>query len=220
MKKFINKHSKFLLIIPVIIMTIILVVSMWIFDQDMNQTYNRVKNLKETQVKVLTAQVDHVMQITGEEITKNEIDMISTTVSELNRMQGVYCYLYDKDCKRLSEYSGLERDIEIARDLRNQLETGNYKIIESHGSYGYVSVKSNITNEEFEMYWQGIPSHADAKDCEYFIILAVSKSVVEGNEAVIACKGMIAILTILLTLSLYDSIYFRIDNNHKKDEDK
>lgn len=206
MKKQLEKVQKILLIVPIIIMIVILGISMYLFDKDKTQTYERVRGLKEAQVQMVTSEVDHVIAYSEGELTREEIDMVSTVVTELNKEQGVYCYLYNKDCELLSEHSGTADDMKISNDIKKQLESGNYSVIESHYSYGWVEVKLNETGEYTTVYWQGIPSNPNRTECDFFIILAVSENNVEGNDAITSFKVMISILTIALTFSLYGNI--------------
>lgn len=137
MKKFFDKtiYKKWVLVIPLIIMVFVFILTNMLFERDKQQTYERVKNLKETQVQVLTAQIDHVVSLYNEEeLSEQEVDIMTTAVGELNKMEGVYCYLYAED-EMISGMTGTDTDNYIGNQLIQNIESKDFKALKINGTY-------------------------------------------------------------------------------------
>ncbi len=200
MKKIILK------IVPLLITGIILFSSAYMFNLNKNQTYERVRLLKESQVQVIATQMDTIAAITKEPLDTDPVnrEMMIHSVESINEQSGVYCYLFNKDCELLSNFSKQQKR-EIGEKIIKALKEQSPNILSSHGFCGYITIK--LSEQDMLIYWQGIPSGLRS-ECEYFVILAVNKQEVQTNEAIISCKIMIGILTIMLCGSFYLNSYY------------
>ncbi len=208
MKKIILK------IVPLLITGIILFSSAYMFNLNKNQTYERVRLLKESQVQVIATQMDTIAAITKEPLNSDPVnrDMIIHSVESINEQSGVYCYLFNKDCELLSNFSKQQKH-EVGEQIIKALKEQTPNVLVNHGFHGYITI--DMPDQDMVVYWQGIPSGLRS-ECEYFIILAVNKQEVQTNEAIISCKIMIGMLTIMLCASLYCNIH-HISNNKQKE---
>lgn len=199
MKKIILK------IVPLIITGIILYSSAYLFNINRNQTYERVRLLKESQVQVIATQMDTIVARTKESLDSDPVneEMMIHSVESINEQSGVYCYLFNKDCELLSNFSKQQKR-EIGEQIINALREQTPNVLSNYGFHGYITI--DLQNQDMLIYWQGIPSGLRS-ECEYFVILAVNKQEVQTNEAIISCKIMIGILTIMLCGSLYLNSY-------------
>lgn len=195
--------KKILRFVPILIMGAILIISAWLFANNKEQTYERVRNLKESQVQIIANQFD--MRTEDQAITKYETEILRKSVENINEQSGVYCYLFDKDCNLISGFSKQQKHT-TGEALIKALKENEVNVVFTHEYHGYVDVKTE--KGSFRVYWQGVPS-GRRDNCEYFIILAVSKDEVQENEAIVSCKVMIATLTILLGISLYGNLYVK-----------
>lgn len=205
---------KVLKVVPILIMGIILVISSWVFANNKKQTYERVRNLKESQVQIIANQFD--IRTEDDHLSKYEAEVLRKSVENINEQEGVYCYLFDKDCNLLSNFSRQHKHT-TGEALIKALKENELSIVFTHEYHGYLDVRTE-TKEIFRVYWQGVPS-GRRDNCEYFIILAVSEKEVQENEAIATCKVMIAVLTIVLGVSLYGNLYVK-PFCEEKDESK
>ena len=199
MKKIILK------IIPLLITGIILFSSASLFNMNRDQTYERVRLLKESQVQVIATQMDTIVARTKEPLDSDPVneEMMIHSVESINEQSGVYCYLFNKDCELLSNFSKQQKR-ETGEQIINALREQTPNVLSNYGFHGYITI--NLQNQDMLVYWQGIPSGLRS-ECEYFVILAVNKQEVQTNEAIISCKIMIGILTIMLCGSFYLNSY-------------
>lgn len=211
MKKGNKVFKKLLLVIPIIVLIAVYVISSYLFNKDRKQTYERVKGLRENQVQVLAQEMTIATSIAGETLEESEVAMLSKAVSEINKQVGVYCYLYDDECNRISGHTGGEDARINWKEIITNLESNNYKILTNEADHGYVKTTIS-TGEEFTIYWQGVPTGDDRDNCQYFIILGVSELEIQPNEAIETCKIFIGLLTIILCISLFCNI---TDENKK-----
>lgn len=203
MKKLLNT---FLNMVPIIIIGIILLLSSYLFEVNKEQTYERVKNLKESQVQIIAEQVDTRVQLTNQDFSEgqNNQEVLKRCIEAINEQAGVYCYLFTKDCELISDFSTQQKH-EIGEALIASLKEGStIKVVLDHGYHGYIT--TDVNGKEFEVYWQGLPT-TNRANCEYFIILSVNKDEVQQNEAISSCKIFIGVLSILLGISMYNNIY-------------
>lgn len=189
------------------------------FDVNKKETYERIRNLKETQVQVLATQVDAIKRITEKSFSEDadNVYALKQMVENINEQQGVYCYLFDDDCNLLSDFSNQHR-YTTGEKLIEALKEDNLKKIVTYEYHGYVEVIPS-SGENMLVYWQGVPSGL-RNECEYFIILSVSEREIQDNEAINLCKIMIGILTIMLGISLYGNLYVRpfLEDEMKEDD--
>ena len=212
MKKLLNTFIK---IVPIIFIGIVLLSSAYLFEQNKNQTYERIKNLKESQIQIIAEQVDTRVQLTGQDfsVEKNNQEVLKRCVESINEQSGVYCYLFTKDCELISDFSKQQKH-EIGEAFIASLRDGStIKVVLDHGYHGCVTTEVN--GKEFEVYWQGLPT-TSRDNCEYFIILSVNRDEIQQNEAISSCKIFIGGLSILLGISMYYNIY--IDPIVKKEK--
>lgn len=200
MKKIILK------IIPLLITGVILFSSAYLFNINRDQTYERVRLLKESQVQVIATQMDTIVARTKEPLDSDPVneEMMIHSVESINEQSGVYCYLFNKDCELLSNFSKQQKR-ETGEQIINALREQTPNVLSNYGFHGYITI--NLQNQDMLVYWQGIPSGLRS-ECEYFVILAVNKQEVQTNEAIISCKIMIGILTIMLCGSFYLNSYY------------
>lgn len=204
MKKFLKVFLKFF---PILLVGIILLISSYIFSLNRHQTYERVRDIKESQVQIIANQVDLGTKL-DPNYTHDEdnIKLIKKSVGSINEQAGVYCYLFDKDCNLISGFSKTQKHV-TGESLIKSLKENNIEILLIEEYHGYITANTDI-GEKFTIYWQGLPSgNRDA--CDFFIILAVSKNEVQENEAINSCKIMIGILSIVLGVSLYANLYMK-----------
>ena len=208
-----------IIIVPILIMGIILITSLLIFNMNKEQTYERIRNLKEVQVQVVASQVDSIIRTTNTPFSEDMDNVygLQKMIENINEQAGVYCYLFDKDCNLMTGYSKQQKHV-VGEEIVKELKEGNLSIFSSNEYNGYITTKIN-TGEKFLIYWQGVPS-GSRPNCEYFIILAVSKEEVQENEAINSCKIMIGVLTIFLTLSIYGNLYINPIFNEEDEEKK
>lgn len=194
-------------IIPIILIGIILCTSAYMFNINQQQTYERVRMLKESQVQVIATQMDTIVSKTKEDLSNDPIneEMIIHSVESINEQAGVYCYLFNKDCELLSNFSQQQKH-ETGEQFIQALKEQEPNVLLNYGFHGYITINLN-KQKNVMVYWQGIPSGIRA-DCEYFIVLMVNQQEVQTNEAITSCKIMIGILTILLCISIYHNLYF------------
>lgn len=216
-----KEKFRFLLnILPLLLIGVILFLSAAMFNLNKQQTYERVKTLKESQVRIIANQVDSRIRLTGEGLDKESAEILKNLVEDINEQEGVYCYLFDKECNLISNFSRQHKH-ETGEALIDALKTAdsdhNLKILFTHEYYGYIEVSTN-NQQDFEVYWQGLPSGARS-ECEYFIILSVSENEIQENEAIKSCKIMIALLTMGLGISLYSNLYVPALFNEKSKKD-
>lgn len=193
--------------VPIIIVGIILVISSYMFDLNKKQTCERVRNLKESQIKVLANQVDLGTSMDPDYLQhEDNIKLLKKSIESINEQAGVYCYLFDKDCNLVSNFSKTQKHI-TGEAIMDSLMNNNIDILITEEYQGYISTTAS-NNEKFLIYWHGLPSgNRDA--CDYFIILTVSENEIQENEAISSCKVMISILTISLCISLYANLYMK-----------
>lgn len=194
----------FLKILPVLVIGIILIISSWIFATNKQQTYERVRTLKEGQVQIIATQFD--LRTEKDHLSEYEADILRQSVENINEQSGVYCYLFDKDCNLISNFSKQHKHT-TGEALIKALKENEASVIFTHEYHGYIDVETE-NNKKFRVYWQGVPS-GRRDNCEYFIILSISEDEVQENEAIISCKVMIAVLTIVLGISLYGNLYVK-----------
>ena len=208
MKKIILK------IVPLLITGIILFSSAYMFNLNKNQTYERVRLLKESQVQVIATQMDTLVAKTGEPLDSDPInrEMIIHSVESINEQAGVYCYLFNRECELLSNFSKQQKH-EVGEKIISTLKEQTPNVLVNHGFHGYITIE--LPDQDMLIYWQGIPSGLRS-ECEYFIILAVNKQEVQTNEAIISCKVMIGILSMMLCISMYYNSY-HISNDKQKE---
>lgn len=203
MNKLLNVFIK---IVPMIFIGVILISSAYLFEINKEQTYERVRSLKESQVQIIAEQVDTRVQLTGEDFSegKNNQEVLKKCIEAINEQSGVYCYLFTKECELISDFSKQQKH-EIGEALIDSLKDGStIKVVLDHGHHGYIT--TDVNGKEFEVYWQGLPT-TSRDNCEYFIILSVNKDEVQQNEAISSCKIFIGALSILLGISMYYNIY-------------
>lgn len=216
MKKFLKIFLRFF---PVLLMGVILIVSSYMFHLNRKQTYERVRNLKESQVQIISSQVDLGTKL-DPNYTRNEdnIKLIKKSIENINEQVGVYCYLFSKDCQLISDFSKTQKHV-TGEAIIQALKENNIEILLTEEYHGYISTTPS-TGEKFLIYWQGLPS-GNRDSCDFFIVLAVSENEIQENEAISSCKIMISILTILLGISLYGNLYikpyFVDEGNNTKD---
>lgn len=213
MKKLFNIFLKFF---PILIMGSILFISAFMFNANRIQTYERIRNLKESQVQIIANQVDLGTSLDPQFTSDpDNVKIVQKAVESINEQAGVYCYLFDRDCNLISNFSKTQKHT-TGEAIMKELKGDNLKILSSHEYHGYISVKTE-KGEEFLIYWQGVPS-GDRNNCDFFIILTVAENEIQENEAINSCKAMIGILTILLGISLYANLYVKpcfTDENKK-----
>lgn len=204
MKKFLKVFLKFF---PILLVGIILLISSYIFSLNRHQTYERVRDIKESQVQIIANQVDLGTKLdpnyTHEE---DNVKLIKKSVESINEQAGVYCYLFDKDCNLISGFSKTQKHI-TGESIIKSLKENNIEILLTEEYHGYITADTDI-GEKFTIYWQGLPS-GNREACDFFIILAVSENEVQENEAINSCKTMIGILTIVLGISLYANLFMK-----------
>lgn len=204
MKKFLKVFLKFF---PILLVGIILLVSSYIFSLNRHQTYERVRDIKESQVQIIANQVDLGTKL-DPNYTHDEdnIKLIKKSVESINEQAGVYCYLFDKDCNLISGFSKTQKHV-TGESIIKSLKENDIEILLTEEYHGYITANTDI-GEKFTIYWQGLPSGSrDA--CDFFIILAVSENEVQENEAINSCKIMIGILAMVLGVSLYANLYMK-----------
>lgn len=192
---------KILNILPIIIMGTILCISVWMFNMNKNQTYERVRKLKEAQVQIVANEFD--MRSDMAIISEKEAEVLRRSVESINEQPGVYCYLFDKDCNLISNFSKSHKHTTGEKLIKALREDKITKVF-THEYHGYIDVA--VDSIKYRVYWQGVPS-GTRNGCDYFMILSVAKDEVQENEAIGSCKVMIAILTITLGISLYGNLY-------------
>lgn len=204
MKKFLKMFLKFF---PVLLMGVILLISSYVFSLNKQQTYERIRSIKESQVQIIANQIDLGTKLDPNYTHKEDnIKLLKKSVESINEQAGVYCYLFDKDCNLMSGFSKTHKHI-TGESLIKSLKENNIEILLTEEYHGYILTKTE-TGERFTIYWQGLPSgNRDA--CDFFIILAVSENEVQENEAIDSCKIMIGILTIGLGISLYANLFMK-----------
>lgn len=199
-------------ILPILLIGIILFYSAYLFDKNKEQTYNRVKNLKEAQVQIIAEQIDASRRLTNQPMNDDTKKILKELVENVNEQKGVYCYLFDKQCNLISSFSKQQKHV-TGEALIDSLRSDNITVTFTHEYHGYIEVPVN--GKTFEVYWQGLPS-GSREDCEYFIMLTVAKEEIQVNEAINSCKVMIGLLTIALGASLYANLYMEPYYNKRK----
>lgn len=204
MKKFLNIFLKFF---PILLMGVILLISSYVFSMNRQQTYERVRSIKESQVQIIANQVDLGTKL-DPNYTHDEdnIKLLKKSVESINEQAGVYCYLFDKDCNLMSGFSKTQKHI-TGESIIKSLKANNIEILLTEEYHGYITADTDI-GEKFTIYWQGLPS-GNREACDFFIILAVSESEIQENEAIDSCKVMIGILTIGLGISIYANLFMK-----------
>lgn len=197
----------FLKTVPILIIGVILLTSAHMFNVNKKQTYERVRLLKESQVQVIATQMDTIVSKTGGKLDDDPInrEMMIRSVESINEQSGVYCYLFNKDCELLSNFSKQQKR-ETGEKIIQTLKEQTPNVLINHGFHGYICIDLE-KQKDMTIYWHGIPSGLRS-DCEYFIILAVNEQEVQTNEAIVSCKIMIGILTIMLCISFYFNSYY------------
>lgn len=209
-----SKFKHLVNILPILLIGIILFYSAYLFDRNKEQTYNRVKNLKEAQVQIIAEQIDASRRLTDQPMDENTKKVLKELVENVNEQTGVYCYLFDKDCNLVSGFSKQQKHV-TGEALITSLKSDNIKVTFTHEYHGYIEVPVN--GQTFEVYWQGLPS-GSRSDCEYFIILTVAKDEIQVNEAINSCKFMIGLLTMGLGVSLYANLYMEPYYHRKRNK--
>lgn len=204
MKKFLKIFLKFF---PILLMGVILLISSYVFSLNRQQTYERVRSIKESQVQIIANQVDLGTKL-DPNYTHDEdnIKLLKKSVESINEQAGVYCYLFDKDCNLMSGFSKTQKHI-TGESIIKSLKANNIEILLTEEYHGYVTADTDI-GEKFTIYWQGLPS-GNRESCDFFIVLTVSENEIQENEAIDSCKIMIGILTIGLGVSLYANLFMK-----------
>lgn len=208
MKDFLKSYLKF---IPIVIMGVIIIISSFLFEKNKQQTYERTRLSKEGQVQIIASQIDLGVKLEPNYVTdKQTLELVEAAVENINEQDGVYCFLFDKECNLISEFNqkNLQQQAK-GKEIVKTLQTESPQVKQTNNDYnGYIEITLPSNNENLLIYWQGLPS-GDRNQCEYFIILSVSNKEVQENEAISTCKIMIGILIISLGLSLYANLYIK-----------
>lgn len=205
------------IIIPIIIMIGVYFITESIYQHNLEQSYELLRNSRESEVRRLVSEVDNYMEYVNEDQLKpEERFVVKFAVTEMNRNPGVYCYLLDTNLELLSKYVDElnDRDLLLYKELKNKGFKDiifNDKTNELDDNY----FQTTLEDVEYDFYWQRVPT----KNSEYYVLLGTTKSSVIPNESIATCKMFVAVLDLILTVSLYGNIYLSQNNIIKKKED-
>lgn len=214
------KSNKFLktalVIVPLVIMVAIQLFSIHIFETNSEQTYQNLKAYKEDEVRRLVVEIDKFLMFTDKDkLEDEETYLIKTAINELNRGNGVYCYLLDTNYNLLEEYNNARTDEEITLLYQlKQVKALRTNMVENNNNDNHFSINVHDGKGTYDFYWQPIPTH----NSEYYILLGISKSSITTSRALEICKVFISILNIVLVISLYGNIALIQDRRCKNNK--
>ena len=203
--------------IPIAILIITMFLSSYLFQRSKDQTYQRIKSAREDQVRILVRQMDGLVQDSGQPMTDFQKKMLKNSVERINDNTGVYCYLFNKDFKLISDFSASAEESvgqKIVWQFINRQEEIRNQDIDNNFGHLMFSIEGT---DDYEIYWQEVPTG----DSEYYIALGIRYQELPDSESTNLSKVLLGCLNLALSFSAYGNImlYDRLkdkDNEKKK----
>lgn len=193
------------IIIPVVLFIVINILSFTAFNQNKVQTYQQTKERKISELQRLTIEMDRI--IDKKEISSLEpeqVEIIKSAIKEINLQDATFCFLFNNNIElvpQVNELNEEEQQIYCKLACSEQLKHEIYNT--ENGKHGELKIKTD--KGTFDCYWQAIPT----ENTEFYMIVGMNIDELHENSAVNLCKVMIAILNVLFTFSIYDSLAIR-----------